>query len=53
MIACALQRFFGGHPFQSSFMALSGAHISCLWRPELRKAIGKDAVDTVHVVLEE
>jgi Domain of unknown function (DUF1905) len=42
-----------GHPFRSSFMAVgNGTHMLPV-KAETRQAIGKDAGDTVRVLLEE
>ncbi len=42
-----------GHPFRSSFMAMgNGAHMLPV-KTEIRQTIGKEAGDTVKVLLEE
>ncbi|MDR8411356.1 DUF1905 domain-containing protein [Nonomuraea sp. 3-1Str] len=40
-----------GHPFESSFMAMGGGIHKLPVRAEVRRAIGKDAGDTVTVRL--
>lgn len=42
-----------GHPFRSSFMALGDGRHKLPVKADVRKAIGKDAGDTVRVALEE
>ena len=42
-----------GHPFRSSFMAMGDGRQMLPVKAEIRKAIGKEADDTVTVRLEE
>lgn len=48
-----IKREIDGHPFRSSFMAMGdGVHMLPI-KADIRQAIGKEAGDTVNVVLEE
>jgi hypothetical protein len=42
-----------GHPFRSSFMAMGDGKHMLPVRADIRQAIGKEACDTVSVLLEE
>ncbi|HXJ06789.1 MAG TPA: DUF1905 domain-containing protein [Candidatus Acidoferrum sp.] len=42
-----------GHPFRSSFMAMGGGVHMLPVRADIRQAIGKEAGETVTVLLEE